>query len=57
MKSFPPMIPGGGRGLQSFWLSAANAWMGAASGLWLAALRRQQSQALGAVSRQQAALV
>jgi hypothetical protein len=34
------------------WLSAANAWTGAARGFWTAELRRQQTTMINEMSRQ-----
>jgi hypothetical protein len=34
------------------WLSAANAWAGAARGFWTAELRRQQTTMINEMSRQ-----
>jgi hypothetical protein len=36
----------------SFWLSAANAWAGAARGFWTAEMRRQQTAVLNEMTRQ-----
>jgi hypothetical protein len=36
----------------SLWLSAANAWAGAAQGFWTAEMRRQQTAMLNEMSRQ-----
>jgi hypothetical protein len=36
----------------SLWLSAANAWAGAARGFWTAEMRRQQTAMLNEMTRQ-----
>ena len=36
----------------SLWLSAANAWAGAARGLWLTAAQRQQAEAMESFLRE-----
>jgi hypothetical protein len=36
----------------SFWLSAANAWAGAARGFWTAEMRRQQTAMINEMTRQ-----
>jgi hypothetical protein len=36
----------------SVWLSAANAWAGAARGFWTAEMRRQQTAMLNEMTRQ-----
>ena len=41
----------------SLWLSAANAWAGAARGFWTAEMRRQQTAMLNEMNRQIGALL
>ena len=41
--------------VMSMWLSAANAWAGAARGLWTAELHRQQTAMANEILRQSAA--
>ena len=36
----------------SWWLSAANSWMGASQGLWTAAARRQQNAMIKEMNQQ-----
>lgn len=38
--------------MMSLWLSGANAWAGAARGLWTAEMRRQQTAAVNEMTKQ-----